>query len=217
MFDFISKNPELSTLLFGVVNFLWAIFLFFNNKKHQNYLESLKHSLNLDLEKRKKVFEMKVNQFEKYYRLIDEFGKKYSVDLPKKLQPIFTEYYDKFLKAEMNNNKEESRKIIVWFSDQIGNLMFDINENYSRLNSETNSLKLTSSDKLVKILDELQKCYEDSFNLSNEFISKFQEILLTKNQDMQNDYQNRMKELAMKLKNKSDELMARMRYELTEI
>ncbi|AFN73827.1 hypothetical protein MROS_0584 [Melioribacter roseus P3M-2] len=217
MFDFISKNPELVTVLFGVANFLWAIFLYFNNKKHQQNIESLKHSLNLDLERRKKVFEMKVNQFEKYYRLIDEFGKKYSVDLPKKLQPIFTEYYDKFLKAEMENNKEESRKIIVWFGDQIGNLMLDINENYVRLNSETNSLKLTSSDKLVDILNELQKCYEDSFNLSSEFISKFQEILLTQNQVLQNDYQNRMKESAMKLKNKSDELMARMRFELTEI
>ena len=217
VYDFIKDYPKLFMWVFAFINFVWIAFVYFNKKQHDKKLEEIKYSLNLDLEKRKKVFEMKANQFEKYYRLIDEFGKKYSVDLPKKMQPIFSEYYDKLLKAEFNNNKDESRKTIVWFGDQISNLMYEINDSYFRLISETKSLRLTSSDKLVEIFDDLQKCYEDLFNLSNEFISKYQEILLTNNQSMQNDYQNRMKEQAIKLKNKSDELMSRMRIELTEI
>ncbi len=54
----IKQNPEYFAWIFGLINALWLGFVYFNKKRHQRDLVSLKQALDLDLERRKKVFEM---------------------------------------------------------------------------------------------------------------------------------------------------------------
>src|SRR5438034_1065004 len=123
IYDIVRQSPEYFAWSFGITNVLWAAFLYFNKKRHDRELEQLRHSLNLDLEKRKRMYEMKAAQFEKYFRMADEFGKKHQADLPLKLQPIFDEYMNSYISAEDKGDKAASTTAITKFSSQIGEIM----------------------------------------------------------------------------------------------
>src|SRR5690606_7989854 len=72
-YSIISKYPEAIAALFAVINGLWLAFTYFNGQRHARELEHLRHSLHLDAERRKKVFEVKVNQYEAYVTSLDAF------------------------------------------------------------------------------------------------------------------------------------------------
>ena len=88
IFEHIQSKPEFYAWCFAVVNVLWGAFLYFNDKKHKEKLENLKQSLNLDLERRKKVFEMKATHYEAYFNNIDAFQAKHQNDY----QEVFVPY-----------------------------------------------------------------------------------------------------------------------------
>ena len=69
IFTVISEKPEYFAWTFGLVNALWMGFVYFNKKRHEKELIGVKQSFDLDLERRKKVFEMKFG--EKRPELID--------------------------------------------------------------------------------------------------------------------------------------------------
>ncbi|MBT0027215.1 hypothetical protein J4H29_21070 [Vibrio alginolyticus] len=85
VYNVIQENPDYFAWVFGVVNVLWGLFVYFNKQSHDKALESLKHGLSLEAERRKKVFELKATQYEAYVSNLDAFGKKYQVDLPAKM------------------------------------------------------------------------------------------------------------------------------------
>ena len=217
LYGIISNNPDYFVWVFGIVNFFWAAFLYFNKKRHDRELETLKHSLNLDLEKRKKIYEMKSTQFEKYFRMADDFGKKQQVDLPKRLQPIFDAYLRNYLKAEQEGNQETSRGVITHFSSQIGSLINEGMEEYLSLKSETNSLKLIASEQLALIFSQLEDLYEKAFKTSNEFMTKFVELMVSNNQQQLQNYQKLIEEQSTAIKKQLSELMNQMRLEIKEI
>ncbi len=217
LYDIISNNPDYFAWVFGLVNFLWVAFLYFNKKKHDRELETLKHSLNLDLEKRKKIYEMKATQFEKYFRMADDFGKKQQVDLPKRFQPIFDECLRNYLKAEQEGNQEASRGVIAHFSSQIGSIMNEGMEEYLSLKFETNSLKLIASERLASIFAQLKALYEKAFKTSNDFMTKLVELIVSNNQQQIQTYQKLMEEQADAIKEQLSNLMNQMRLELKEI
>lgn len=217
IYKIISSNPEYFACVFGLINALWVAFLYFNKKRHEKEILQLKHGLNLDLEKRKKIYEMKSGQFEKYFKMADDFGKKHQVDLPKRLQPIFNEYMENYLKASMNADKEAERKCIVKFGEQVSSIMNQGMEEYFALKSETNSLKLIASEELARIFEEVQDAYEKAFNTSNEFMGKFVEITAANNSEENIKYQELMKEQGENIQEKLNTLMKQMRKELNEI
>lgn len=44
LYKIISNNPEYFAWAFGIINTLWIVFIYFNRKRHEHELESLKHS-----------------------------------------------------------------------------------------------------------------------------------------------------------------------------
>lgn len=217
IYEAVRQYPDYFAWAFGIVNALWATFLYFNKKSHDRALENLKHSLNLDLEKRKRMYEMKATQFEKYFRMADEFRKKHQADLPQKLQPIFNEYMNSYLSAEEKGDKAASTTAITKFSSKIAEIMNDGTSEYLSLKAETNSLKLIASEALAAIFDNVQKEYEKAFQLANEFMSQFVELVLSNNQSKIQKYQNEMAIQAKAIEGQLHNLMQQMRRELNEI
>ena len=207
IYSIIQRNPQYFAWAFGIVNALWVLFVYFNKKSHERAMANLRHSLNLDLERRKKVFEMKANQYELYVQHLDEFGKKYQVQMPSRMQPIFSKYLKGYLEASENGDKEKEREVIAWLSEQVSALMNESTEEYLKLKSEANSLKLTSNDELLRIFDELEKLTEASMKLAYEFMGKFTEITLTQNQVLSHEYQSKLASFGQGVQQKAEQLM----------
>ncbi len=217
IYELIQKYPVLSAWAFGTVNILWILFSYFNKQRHDKALANLKHDLNLDAERRKKVFELKVTQYEAYVSNLDAFGKKNQVDIPARMQPIVDKYFYEYLSAAESGDKEKEKKVITWFGSQISVLMQEGLSDVLKLQSESNRLKLTATDEMIKTFTELEELTKVSMDKANEFMGKFSEIVLTKNNELAQNYQTQMQEIGTQLKDKAHKLMQQMRAELNSI
>ncbi|MCI5132841.1 MAG: hypothetical protein D3904_15320 [Candidatus Electrothrix sp. EH2] len=47
IYNIVKANPEFFTWAFGIVNFLWCAFLYFNKKSHDKEIEKLKYRLKI--------------------------------------------------------------------------------------------------------------------------------------------------------------------------
>lgn len=217
VYDFISHNPALIAGVFGIVNALWIGFTYFNKKRHDRSMETLKHHYRLDLEKRKKMYEMKAIQFENYFKLIDEFGKKQQVDIPRRMMPILAEFTKSYLNESDSENNTKQTETITKFSAAISSLMNEGMEQYLSLTSETSKLKLIASEELNILFEKLEDLYDSAFKLSNEFMGKFVELTVCGRQEEILKYQELMKHQGNEIKATAKYLMAQMRKELNEI
>lgn len=217
IYEIIQQNPEFFAWVFAVVNVLWGLFTYFNKQSHDKALVNLKHNLNLDAERRKKIFELKAAQYEAYVTNLDAFGKKHQVDMPAKMQPIFDKYLSDYLAAQEQGDKEKEREVITWFSGQISGLMQEGLADVLKLQAESNSLKLTATDEMISTFSELESLTKKSMDTANEFMGKFIEIVLTQNNELSKEYQEKLRVLGEQTQATSTKLMNQMRSELTEI
>lgn len=217
----IKARPDYFAWAFGIVNVLWGAFVYFNKKRHERELVSLKatieHSHNLDLEKRRRLYEMKATQFEKYFRMVDDFGKKNQVDMPRRMQPIINEYFTSYLEAQHNGDEEASRVAIIRFGEKVNTLLSEGYEDYMTIQTETHSLKLIATEQLAAIFDLLETQYGEAFKLSQQFMSEFVDMTTRGDNDKIQAYQKEMYEKGAATKTTADTLMCQMRLELQDI
>ncbi|MCP4162354.1 MAG: hypothetical protein GY760_19965 [Deltaproteobacteria bacterium] len=50
IYKLIQTNPDYFAWVFGLVNIMWGVFLYFNKQSHDKKMANLKHSLSLKLE-----------------------------------------------------------------------------------------------------------------------------------------------------------------------
>jgi len=217
IYELIKQQPEFFAWVFGLVNVLWGVFIYFNKKRHSKDLVELKQSLDLDLERRRKVFEMKATHYESYFQRIDTFHRNHQNDYQQVFTPIFNEFMSRYLKAEDIGDKAESTNATIWFGEQISKITTDGFQEYLVLENESNTLKLTASDKVASLLDELKKLQHATFELSSEFMNKMVEITINGNQELANSFTEQLTDLGTKAKEKSEQLREEMRKDLGEI
>lgn len=213
----IQQNPALVVWGFAAVNGLWFVFVYFNSQRHAKTLEVLRHSLNLDAERRKKVFELKAAQYESYVTSLDAFGTKHQVDLPNRMQPVFDEYFRGYLAATDAGDKDHEQEVIARFSTQVSGFMREGMEDYLRLQSEANRLKLTASVSMLESFEELEVAMIRTIEKSNEFMTSFTELVLKQDFEAMSARQRELEEHGSAVKSKARELMKRMRADLAEI
>tara|TARA_R110001583_G_scaffold122895_1_gene274216 strand:+ start:876 stop:1529 length:654 start_codon:yes stop_codon:yes gene_type:complete len=211
---YIQQNPDYFAWIFFVLNVLWAGYVYFNKQRHDKNLKEIQHSLNLDLERRKKVFELKMSHYERYVKMLDEFGRKYQSELFERMQPIFTRYM-----AQMSDCKAEEEKsaALSQFSMQAMELMSESKKEYSILKSESRSLKLTASAALIKIFEELENLVENSIESAKEFINQLPVLIMSNNQTDMQTKRGILNVQGQDIQLKSRELEQQMRIELNEI
>ncbi len=217
IFNHIQSDPEFYVWCFAIINGLWGTFLYFNKKRHKEEIEKLKQTLNLDLERRKKIFEMKSTHYEAYFNNIDAFQEKHQNDYQEVFVPIFNEFNHRFLHAEAQNDKEASTNATLWFSEQINQVTHSGFKEQQALEQQTNSLKLTASDEVAQLLEELRALYSEIFDLSTQLMSKLVEITINKDQSESSKIQQSMASVGEKIKAKSNELREEMRRDLGAI
>lgn len=216
IYSLVQENPKFFAWIFGIINVLWGIFLYFNKQSHDKNLAKIKNELSIEAEKKKKLFEMKVQQYEKYFNLIDSFNHKYSVDINDRLFPIISEFLDNYLKANEDRNETGKRNAILELSHETNNIVNEIHREFMTIAQETNSLKLIASNETVKILDEIKEIFNSSVNIGTDTLRKFVELSINNDMERIKEEIGDLSQNAKEFKEKSDKLLNQMRNELAE-
>ncbi len=210
----ISKYPEYVALLFTATNALWIVFAFFYSRSHEKKLKKIQHELDLDVERRKKVFELKVGQYENYVNKLDEFGRGYQSELFEKMKNPIEEFFERMLSASSEQDKKQAQSE---FALKTMALLNDCSSQYYLLKSESKSLKLTASDKLLEIFEELDGLVEHSISAARDSIEKLI-ILMSMDNNQEIIYlQNKISQEGILIRDKSKELEQQMRLDLSVI
>lgn len=217
LYRVIQQHPDYFAWAFGLINVLWIAFTYFNSQSHEKAMTNLSNSLKLDSDRRLKVFELKANQYEAYVSNLDAFGKKHQVELPSRVQPIFNKYLADYLSASESGDKQKETEVITWFSSQIAALMYEVSEDYFKIQAESNKLKLTATDEMVDEFDRLESLIKESMDDSTEFMNGFTQMVLTQNFELAEQFQESAKAKGEKIKTASRNLLNLMRAELHEI
>lgn len=213
----ISEKPEYFAWAFGLVNTLWLAFVYFNNKRHEKELIGIKQSFDLDLERRKKVFEMKASQYEAYFHHIDAIHNRQQTDYQDVLMPIINEFISSYLEASSKNDEAAATAATIEFSEKISKISRDGMQELGVIESETNSLRLTASDGVATLLDEIKCIYSALFKASGKMMSDLVTITMNNDQDLANRNMAQLQELGELAKAKAAELREQMRNDLKQI
>jgi hypothetical protein len=217
LMTFIQSNPKLMTILFTLINTLWIAFTYFNKKKHAREIELVKQSLNLDLERRKKVFEMKVSHYENYFSNIDAIHKKHENDLQNVMNPLITEFYRRFNKAEVVKDQMAITDAATWFSEEIRQLTIAGFNEMQILEQQTNSLKLSASNEIAKVLEELRELNSEIYEASCRQMKLLSHVILTKDDTESKAVQAEITFIGQQIKDKTEQLREEMRQDLLTI
>jgi hypothetical protein len=217
IFKIISEKPEYAVWAFGFINALWVAFLYFNKKRHEKELIEVKQSFDLDLERRKKVFEMKAAQYESYFRHIDAVHNKHQTDYQDVFTPIMNEFMSSYLEACDKNDKEAATQATIRFSEKISKITRDGFQELGVIESETNSLRLTASDEVAALLGEIKDLYGQLFAISGKLMSDLVQITINNDQELAAQNQAELMRVGNLAKQKAAELREQMRKDLKQI
>ncbi len=214
IYDLIQADPKYFAWAFGIVNVLWAAFLYFNKKRHDRELRKLQHSLNLDLERRKRVFDLKVGQYDRYVGMLDEFGRKYQTGLLSRVEPIFKQFMSAMLAAA--SSEELKSTALAEFSVQMLEVFNESSTEWLRLKAESKALKLSASDSLVALFEELETLVEASKGFSESFMKKLPVLIISNDTGEMSRLQRELNKQAESIQEKSKDLERQMRLDLKE-
>jgi len=217
IFKVISEKPEYFAWAFGLVNALWLGFVYFNKKRHEKKLIGVKQSFDLDLERRKKVFEMKASQYEAYFRHIDAIHNRHQTDYHDVFMPIMNEFMSSYLEASSRDDEAAATAATIEFSEKISKITRDGMQELGVIESETNSLRLTASDEVAALLDEIKSIYSALFEASGEMMSDLVKITINNDQELANRNIVQLQQLGELAKAKATELREQMRNDLKQI
>ncbi|MCR9599001.1 hypothetical protein NB461_09670 [Vibrio alginolyticus] len=133
------------------------------------------------------------------------------------MQPIFDKYFNDYIAAAQVGDKDKEREVLCWFGTQVSEVMRDSTEDLMKLQAESNKLKLTATDQMVETFACLEALTKASSDKSNEFMSKFLEIVLSQNNELSAKLQEELASLGKETQAVAKELMEQMRQELQTI
>jgi len=213
----IQKHPKFYVWIFGLINAVWIVTAYLFKLWHERQLKRLEQDLRYDSERRLKLFDLKATEYANYVTNLDAFGKKNQTELMARMQPIFDKYLNDYLAASTEENEAKQREVLVWFSNQISHVMREGGEDFFKLKSESNRLKLIATDEMLSTFTALEELTEQSMNTANEFMGKLVEIIVHKQNDVQDAYLAKLTEISAQIKIEADNLMTQMRNEIRGI
>ncbi len=134
--------------------------------KYTRELEELKKENSLNIELRKHKYEEKKNQFAKFFTLLDEFHAKSNEIFIDQFGTI----YSKFMKNYLVDDESTQNEAIAEFNQGMMGLFGELNQEHLKLTTETNSIRLISSEVLDGHLDQLTAKVGDATNTAQELL-----------------------------------------------
>ena len=181
--------------------------------KYTKEIESLKKDNTLEVELRKHKYQQKKDQFAKFFTLLDEFHNKSNKKFLDEFGPIFS----KFMESSLNENADAQNSGVSVFNQEMSELTAELHKESLKLSTETNSIRLISSEAMDVLLDRLNKNVSEATDCTQEMFS-----LMTKPEFFQD--QSIIQPLTQKAEIKGkeiieirDKIRKQMKVELDEI
>lgn len=134
--------------------------------KYKAELEEIRKKHSLEIEKRKYQYEDKRAQFTKYFALLDEFHSKSNSVFLEKFNPLFIE----LMSASFEQGDTECNDALVSFTQGVQIITNEINEEYLKIKTEQNSIRLIASREVDSLLDELESSVKIATDKTTELI-----------------------------------------------
>lgn len=173
-------------------------------------IERLKHDLELELDKKKRLYEGKLNQYKKYFQFIDRSSEAARSEL-------FTSLGEKMLELIKNPSEESS---IEYFRSILLS-QDDINNRFLTFKTEINDLRLEAGKDLLELLDQYTNSLEEVQSITVAFMSSLNqniERFITENNAIQREIDDFMHKIesgpGAKTKKLKDDIFWEMRKEL---
>lgn len=125
--------------------------------KYQAELEEVKKSNTLEIEVRKHKYEEKKKQFVKFFEALDSFHERSNLAFQEDFFPIMNKFMVNHISASSQYEQNESLKA---FLTELNPIFSKLNQESIRLKSETNSIRLVSSQDMESLLNNLEHCVE---------------------------------------------------------
>jgi hypothetical protein len=173
-------------------------------------MEKLRHDLELELDKKKRLYEGKLSQYKKYFQYIDESSEAARNE-------IFSDLGEKML--DLIRNPSEENTIAYIQSTLISQK--DIGDRFLKFKTEINGLRLEAGDNLLRLLDSYTEALEQVQNETVAFMGSLNqnpERFMRENSAIQQELAEFMQSLesgaGAKTKEIKDEIFWEMRREL---
>lgn len=181
--------------------------------KYRAETEEVKKQHILDIEKRKFQYEDKRKQFTKYFALLDEFHKKSNTVFIEKFQPILSE----FLSGYLVENEAEKKIAFDKYNESVQALVFEINEEQIKLNSEQNSIRLIASQEVDELLDRLGGAVKTATEFSGDMLRFMATPEFLVDQSLISPFQEKLAVIGSEVQEFHSKLKEQMKTELNEI
>lgn len=177
-------------------------------------LEELKIDHQLDLQKRKYLYESKTKVYSNFFLKVDNMNAEINIKSAEKMQVFTSEYTRNLMKC---STEKERIKATVTFQKRTQTLMMDASQALIQLKHETNEIRLHASDDVIEYLNLLETGYSQLIDLSNKLLSMFPQLVLSNSQDLINTMQAPLLQQANLVETIKSELINQMRIELKQI
>ncbi|HAW91825.1 MULTISPECIES: hypothetical protein [unclassified Arsukibacterium] len=206
--------PEYYIWLYIVTNLLWFALFCFGKQAARNRYQRLEHSLNLELERRRKVYELKICQYEDYCHELEAFRLRHQNDYQKVFLPLFTEFNNRYQAAEAAEDTAAASLATLWFSGEIQKVATATSTELHILDKQTAELKLSAADDVVEILLDIQQLYQNLLVVSGEQMNQLVAITLSKDYEAVKFMAEKLQQVGSQLQQSSEQLMQAIRRDL---
>lgn len=182
--------------------------------QYSKELEELKKDHQLDITKRKYLYESKREQYVSFFQLLDQFTKENSSKAQEKMIPIVENFLNDFLIAQ---NQEEQFKAVTAMSTEMQKITFEASQDLIKIKQQTNTIRLIADQKIIEKLDILNLAFDKSIEDSNKTLSDLPALIINNDQIKIQENQKMLENSGMYVKKNSDELIALMREDLNKI
>jgi hypothetical protein len=214
IYKLVQSHPQEVTWGVMIINGLWIAFAYFSQHRHDKSMKQLEHSLTLERTKRGSLHSLKSASYERYLRTLDDFGAKNQTQLVARMQPAFTKYLDQMAVAAKDHEKKST---FATFSQDVLLLVDGAQGDFFKLKSESRAIRLTASDAVVQLFDELETLVEKSMIESRTFISDLPALLMANDQIGIQKQLSEGATTSREINKKSQALQLQMRRDLNEI
>lgn len=134
--------------------------------RYSKEIEELKKNNTLNIELRKHKYQEKKDQFSKFFMLLDEFNNKSNEIFMERFGPIFSNFMEDYLV----DDEAIKNEAIAQFNQEMMSLFNELNQEYLKLTTETNSIRLITSSALDNLLDKLNTKVGEATNTAQNML-----------------------------------------------
>lgn len=182
--------------------------------EYSRQLEELKRDHQLDLQKRKYLYESKTKVYSNFFLKLDKMNTEINIKSAEKMQVFISEFTRNLMRC---STEKERVKATVIYQKRTQTLMMDASQALIQLKHETNEIKLHASDYVIEDLNLLEMGYKNLIDESNKLLSMFPQLVLSDSQELINQMQMPLLQQAALVETIKSDLTNQMRIELKQI